>query len=111
MKKFPKETTSGLFIESEVLDEIMAIINEVLPENHKVYMFGSRATGRRLKHYSDVDLALDNDGDKMPRDVLTDLSVKSELSSLPYKVDIVDINAISDSFREMIKDDLVKLSM
>ena len=71
-------------------------------------MYGSRATGK-AKQYSDVYLAFDNSGQIMPDEVISSLRIKYEFSSLPYRVDVVDINSISDNFRSAIQDDLVEI--
>lgn len=58
----------------------------------KVYLFGSRARGDNTP-YSDVDIAVEADVDL--RRELTELRTILEESSLPYKVDIVDLRGAS----------------
>ena len=99
-----------LTIEAEVLDEIKAILRSALPEDANVYIYGSRAKGK-ARPYSDVDLAFDNGGQAMPDEVMSDLRIKFEFSSLPYKVDVTDLNTISDSFRSAIQNDLIEVKI
>ena len=54
----------------------------------KVYLFGSRARGSNSP-YSDVDIAVDSEVD-IRRDLLI-LRELLEESSLPYKVDLIDL--------------------
>ena len=105
-----KKMADKIIIEDDVLSEIKDILRSVLPETVKIYVFGSRATGIRVKPYSDVDIALDNNGDFMPSEIMSSLRMKFEFSSLPYRVDVIDLNAITDNFRNIIKNDLVELS-
>jgi len=71
-----------------------------------ICIFGSRVTGR-AKKYSDLDLAIDFNSRLMPMSLLADLLHDFEESSLPYKVDIVDWNAIDESFKKNIAADRV----
>ena len=91
----------------------LALVNKILRDNLKnenavVYVFGSRANGNAGK-YSDLDLAVDYLGQKLPFEIYTSLVNAFEGSLLPYKVDIVDLNEISEQFKNNIKKDLVKL--
>ncbi len=54
----------------------------------KVYLFGSRARGTNSEH-SDVDIAIDSKVDIRKELIL--LREVIEESSLPYKVDLVDL--------------------
>ena len=100
--------TKDLVNEQEALDKIKVILREELPRSSSAYLFGSRATGK-ARPYSDVDIALDYRGQTMPEDAMTKLRTIFEFSDLPYKVDIVDLHAISDNFRAAIQSELVKL--
>ncbi|RUM60158.1 MAG: nucleotidyltransferase domain-containing protein, partial [Persephonella sp.] len=58
----------------------------------KVYLFGSRATGKNTI-YSDIDLAI-----KSNSDIKKKISILREIldeSYLPYKVDIIDLKECS----------------
>lgn len=72
---------------------------------YSFYAFGSRVKGNPKK-LSDLDLCF---FDPIPLNALAHLDEDFEESDLPYKVDIINWNTISDSFRENIKKDLVKV--
>ena len=97
-----------IVIEKSILRRIEMILAEVMPEGSEVYLFGSRATGE-AKAFSDVDLAVDNNGQAMPEEVMTTLRIKFEFSDLPFEVDVVDLNVISEEFREAIEGKLVNM--
>lgn len=85
------------------LEIIYGILNRHIPSKTTVWVFGSRAKGKARK-FSDLDLVIDTDQQPMPHDLLVILLDDFEESDLPYKVDVVDWNAISESFREIIRD-------
>ena len=67
----------------------------------EVRAFGSRVTWT-AKQYSDLDLAVA--GEKLlDPDVLRPLKEDFEESDLPYRVDVVDWQALPVSFRSMIE--------
>ncbi len=82
---------------------VKEILQQNLPENHKIYVFGSRATGKTKKS-SDLDLAIDL-GRPMTKQEQYQLHDSFEDSDLPYKVDIVDLHNVSDEFRKIIAQD------
>ena len=73
--------------------------------NSKVYVFGSRATGTAQK-FSDLDLAIDFNGQKMPDEIKFELENFFEASFISMRVDIVDLNAINENFKKIISPDL-----
>jgi uncharacterized protein len=81
------------------LGTIMRILGEHVGEC-EVRAFGSRVSGR-AKEYSDLDLAIVGK-EKLPRRVKVLLREAFEESDLPFRVDIVDYNAISSSFRSIV---------
>lgn len=74
--------------------------------NYKLYLFGSRAKGRARK-YSDIDLAVDSP--ELTDKIKSDLEIYFTDSTIPYEIDIVDLNNISEKFKNIISDDLVEL--
>ena len=74
--------------------------------NYKLYLFGSRAKGRARK-YSDIDLAADSA--ELTDKIKSDLEIYFIDSTIPYEIDIVDLNKINDNFKNLIKDDLTEL--
>ena len=69
--------------------------------NSKVYIFGSRADGT-AKKFSDLDLAIDFNGQKMPTKIKYELENFFEASNISIRVDIVDLNSISENFKKII---------
>ena len=73
--------------------------------NSKVYVFGSRAEGTARK-FSDLDLAIDFEGQKIPEEIKFELENFFEASNISMRVDIVDLNAISENFKKIISSGL-----
>jgi predicted nucleotidyltransferase len=96
----------------DVTDEQMKIIRAILAlwvPTAEVRVFGSRASGPARKH-SDLDLAVAAD-QKIDFSTMNRLREAFEDSELPFRVDVLDWNAISDSFRKTIADQCVVLRM
>lgn len=83
------------------------ILTEHLPEAVEVYVFGSRAGGRP-RRVSDLDILLDAKRPISP-EVILDLKEAFDESDLPWKVDLIDRQAISERFFGAIKGDLLPL--
>lgn len=81
---------------------VQNILRTHLSPNATVWVFGSRARGT-AKQFSDLDLAIDSQGKPLPTATIADLRDAFEESDLPYKVDIIDIHSITESFRNNIK--------
>ena len=86
---------------------MLDILREHLPPGVRIWVFGSRATGR-ARRYSDLDLAIDA-GRRLTIDETAILREAFDECDLPYKVDIVDWQAISDNFRQIIDQERVAL--
>jgi|GEM_PF-314565 len=97
---------------------VRAVLRAVLPEwqatgaadaggTVTIYVFGSRARGT-VKKAADLDLAIDAGRKLTPREE-AELKEKFEESDLPYKVDIVDLRAVSDAFADIIRADIIPL--
>ena len=83
-------------------DSIIAIIKESLPHAH-IYLFGSRAR-KDHKEESDIDIAIDNNK-KIDSHILSTIKEQIEESTIPFTVDIIDLNSISEEFKnEILKD-------
>ncbi len=78
----------------------------VTDKEAKFYIFGSRAKGK-YREYSDVDIAVDSPN--FTYEIKSKLELDFENSTFPYEVDIVDLNSIKESFKNIIKDDLVEI--
>ena len=80
-------------------------ITKYLPDC-KIYLFGSRVKGT-AKEYSDIDIALDSKN--LNENILLKIQNEFENSTLPYEVDIADLNNISETFKNHIENSLVKI--
>ena len=96
-------------IRPDHLEIVQGILRQHLPMGVKVWVFGSRANWS-TKDSSDLDLAVEGDNG-LSHKVLGTLKVAFEDSTLPYTVDVVDLNRIGDSFRQIVKSQRVPLLM
>ncbi len=81
--------------EKEIRDIVFKFIN---PNEYKIFIFGSRATGKARK-FSDYDVGIMG---KKPVKWKT-LSLIDEVfeeSDFPFKVDLVDFSLASDKFKK-----------
>ena len=92
-------------LEKKYIDFIKRTIESNLTE-YKLYIFGSRVKGR-AKEYSDIDIAIDSKN--LTPAVKSKLEFIFEDSTIPYEIDIVDLNNITETFRNMIQKDLIEL--
>lgn len=96
-------------LEKRHLDFILQVLQKNIPqEDAKFYIFGSRAKGN-YKEYSDIDIAVKLGKETLSADILGKILIEFSDSTLPYEVDIVDLNAIDDKFKNLIKDSLIEL--
>lgn len=84
--------------------KIIAIIAALIPEA-RIYLFGSRARGANAE-WSDIDLALDT-GSKIDRPRVAEVIDVMVALGIPYKVDIVDLYAVTESMRSSILKDKI----
>ena len=82
---------------------VAAILRKHVP-GKAVWAFGSRATGRRVKRFSDLDLAVEG---RLDAGESYGLEEDFDESSLPIKVDVVQLGAITPEFRARIEKDFV----
>ncbi len=91
------------------LDFIMQVLADNIPQKEaKFYIFGSRAKGN-YKEYSDIDIAVKLPDKKLSADILGKILMEFSDSTLPYEVDVIDLNAIDDKFKNLIKNSLAEL--
>jgi predicted nucleotidyltransferase len=83
----------------EAQREVLAIIRRRLPAA-EIRVFGSRVQGR-ARPFSDLDIAL-VDSSPIPPYTLGRLKEDFEESTLPFRVDLLDWQAISPEFRAVI---------
>ena len=87
-------------ISDQIMDIVKVILKTHVPEC-EVRVFGSRINGN-AKNYSDLDLAIVGT-EKLPAKVLMELKEAFEESVIPFRVDILDWNGITDSFKSVIE--------
>jgi len=81
---------------------VLDILRAHLPPAAKVWVFGSRASGR-ARRGSDLDLAIDL-GQALPSDIEYDLKFAFEDSDLPWTVDVLDWWSVGDGiFRQNVE--------
>lgn len=85
-------------------EELSSILKAYLP-GRRVWAFGSRATGRRVKRYSDLDLLIDGKTLSLKEAAMLDEALDE--SRLPFKVDVVGLETVTPEFRSRIQRDLV----
>ncbi len=94
-------------ITSEQKKTVLSILKKYFPKA-KLFVFGSRATNRSLKPFSDLDIAVD-DLKVISTDDIANANENFSSSDLPFKVDIIDLNSISTEFKKNIEPDLIEL--
>jgi predicted nucleotidyltransferase len=90
-----------MFLKEEEKKIVKDILNKIIPDS-KVLAFGSRVSGKNLKPFSDLDLAIIGN-EKLPLDLLGKIKEEFSNSDLPFVVDIVDYNAVDKNFAEIIQ--------
>ena len=88
----------------DISDEDLKIVKEILQKylpDCEVRAFGSRVKKTARKN-SDLDLAVVGK-EKLSLSLRTQLQEAFEESVLPFRVDVVDWNSISDEFRRIIE--------
>ena len=99
--------TSPVDIRPDHLRIVRGVLREHLPVGVKVWVFGSRANWT-TKDSSDLDIALEGEN-KLSHKLLGALKDAFEDSTLPYTVDVVDLNAVSHAFKQIVKEQRVAL--
>jgi predicted nucleotidyltransferase len=87
--------------EEAVLTEARRIVQKVLGQHAvRIFLCGSRARGHAAPQ-SDIDIAV-LPLRPLPPDALSDLREALEESTIPYDVDIIDLSAVDESFRNKV---------
>ena len=101
--------TSPVDIRPDHLAIVQGILREHLPVGVKVWVFGSRANWT-TKDSSDLDLALESES-RLNHKLLGALKEAFEDSTLPYTVDVVDLNAVGHAFKQIVESQRVPLPL
>ena len=105
-----KQSEVLLHIDDRHLKFITTIIKSIPElEDCSIYLYGSRVKGKSVS-YSNLDIALDLNGNLIPEALKAEILTAFEKSILPYKVDIVDLNTVSSTFKDKIEKDFVKIN-
>lgn len=83
-------------LKPEMKRKIVAILHILLP-GAKIYLYGSRAKGT-FHDRSDIDLAIDAGHEIF----LGEARAVMEATSIPYKIDLVDLHCISRDFKNEV---------
>lgn len=85
------------------------LVANILAEHtstRSVWAFGSRATGLRVKRFSDLDLAISGRLDLAERSALTEAFDNALIN---FKVDVVEVDQLDPDFRQRIERDFLLL--
>ena len=99
--------TSPADIRPDHLEMVQDILREHLPAGFKVWVFGSRANWT-TKDSSDLDLAVEGAA-SLDHKAMVGLEVAFEESDLPYTVDVVDLNSVSQDFKQIVEEQRVPI--
>ncbi|MBD3231470.1 nucleotidyltransferase domain-containing protein [Candidatus Dependentiae bacterium] len=80
-------------------DQLITIIHKHLPKC-TIYLFGSQATGKNI-HGSDIDIAVDM-GKPIPYNIILKILVDIDDTTIPMKVDVVDLQTAPDNLKQDI---------
>lgn len=94
-------------LKSEYLMCLKSILKKQVP-GFEVRIFGSRVNGK-AKEFSDIDIAIVGK-DVVDWHIMEDLKNAFSESDIPYTVDVVDWNDISEEFRNIIDEKYVVIS-
>ena len=96
-------------LEQRHIDFILQILHNNIPQKDaKFYIFGSRSKGN-YKEYSDIDIAVELPKERLTADILGKILIEFNDSTLPYEVDVVDLNAIDEKFKNLISNSLIQI--
>ena len=86
---------------SNYIEQIKRIVlKEVENQPIRVIYFGSRVVGKSTMG-SDVDIALEGKG-TIDHGLIIRLKDRLEESTIPYKVDIIDLSRVTETFRKQV---------
>lgn len=91
---------------SRLVEDVRSSLTQIL-DHHlpgcSAYLVGSRAVGTS-KPYADIDLLLVSPG-RLTREARACLALSFEESDIPYKVDVIEADDLSPSFRARLLQD------
>lgn len=85
--------------DSEILTLLKFVVEPLKRQGARVWLFGSRATGRS-RPFSDVDLLYEFEPQKvLPVGFIAQIKDAIEESNLPFKADLVQRSDLAESYR------------
>jgi len=87
-------------------EELQTVKNILKGYPYTFYAFGSRTKQSQAKQFSDLDLCYK---ESIPDHIISEIKEAFENSDLPFMVDFVSWERCSESFKQLIEKDLVKL--
>ena len=91
---------------TQTLSDLRSILEEYLPES-EVFLVGSRARGTS-KRYADIDLLLTRPP-RLSKEHRALIKSAFEESNIPYRVDLIEADDLTESFRERLMGDAESL--
>lgn len=82
----------------EIANEAAKLIRVYLPESYKVYWFGSWISGK-ARPTSDVDIGILGDL-VVPNELMMKIRSVIEAITTLRKIDVVDLNSVSEEFKK-----------
>ena len=92
-------------IQDRYKKEIIEIIRKYLGPC-QIYLFGSRARGSNQPN-SDIDIAIDTGARADWRTIVRIKQELDEQTTIPFKIDVVDLQSANESFKEEIIKDYI----
>lgn len=83
------------------------IYSSLDPKICRVFIFGSQATNKARK-FSDIDIGIES-SKTIPWWKIAVIEEAFEESDLPYTVDVVDFNSVSEKFRKVAEKNFIDL--
>jgi predicted nucleotidyltransferase len=102
-------TQAGLAERLHISEREWGIVAGILARHlagKNVWAFGSRATGKRVKRFSDLDLAV---GGKLRSEERAALNQAFDDALVNFKVDVVEMGMVDADFRDRVEKDFVLL--
>jgi type I restriction enzyme S subunit len=93
-----------IVVEPHEWEELSGLLQRYAP-GRRVWAFGSRATGQRVRRFSDLDIAVE--GEELPLDEMAMLREALDESRLPFKVDVVQMATLTPEFYARIQPERV----
>ncbi len=75
------------------------IFQHLSPNEYHIFLFGSRASGTHRK-WSDYDIGILGK-EEIPAPIITQIEEGLDQSNIPYVVEVVDFNCVSDRFKSV----------